>query len=99
MGNETFIRLLDLENPQEILNSLASLPKLLSEWEKADLRICYSEDEVCKMFNVSKSKLRKYRQEGKLGFVKPDPDGRVILYTKKHIEKFLNDYEYVAFKK
>jgi hypothetical protein len=60
-------------------------------------KLCYTDDEVALMFNVKKKTLAKYRNEGKLGFVKP-ANGRVILYKEQHVQDFLDQNEFKAFK-
>ena len=60
-------------------------------------KLCYTDDELALMFNVTKKTLAKYRNEGLLGFVKPE-NGRVILYKEQHVHDFLDRNEFKAFK-
>lgn len=59
-------------------------------------KLCYTEDELALMFNVQKKTLAKYRNEGILGFVKPE-NGRVILYKEQHVIDFLDRNEFKTF--
>ena len=60
-------------------------------------KMCYTDDELSLMFNVNKKTLAKYRSEGRLGYVKPE-NGRVILYKDEHVQDFLDNNEFKAFK-
>lgn len=60
--------------------------------EHAEETQYYNTAQVCRMLKVSRKTLQKYRDNGYIGFVKA-PGSRKYLYTKEHVEQFINSHK------
>ncbi len=60
--------------------------------EQAEETRYYSTAQVCRMLKISRKTLQKYRDQGLIGFVKA-PGSRKYLYTKEHVEQFINSHK------
>ena len=57
----------------------------------------FTDDDAAKLLGVSKKTMSRLRNKGSIGFVQHE-DGRKILYTRKHIDDYLNNNERKPFR-
>jgi hypothetical protein len=95
---EQGITIISSERFQELASNLESLKLSVQALvENINSKKIYSEEELCKLLHLSPKTLQTYRNEGRIGFVKPK-EGRRILYTEQHLKEFLMANETRAIK-
>lgn len=85
------------EQISQLIKCVADLKNEVSEL-KTQLRLsakpCYTNEEVLQIFGVSKPTLRKWRNEGLLGY---SQIGSTLQYSQQDIADFLKSHHYEAY--
>ena len=84
-----------IEDTQQILHRVNEIIKILEDLEfETKSRQLYSNEQLAIKLEVSKKTLKKWRDEGKIGFTQI---GRKIFYTQEQVNDFLTSYNNKTF--
>ncbi|MDL2305959.1 helix-turn-helix domain-containing protein [Bacteroides sp. OttesenSCG-928-D19] len=86
--------LIETEKLNEILNGFKSLEEQFREIANADRKAIYTNKEIMALLHIKDKTLKKYRDDGKLGFHK---EGDKFWYTQADIDQFLANNHYEAY--
>jgi excisionase family DNA binding protein len=80
----------------ELKNQLVRIRELIES--DNELNPFYREEELAELLGLSKKTLQTYRNNGQLGFVKPE-GSRAIIYTKEQVVEFMKAHEFKTWNK
>ena len=97
MTNDNATLGVNAEQISELIRCMAELKeevRTLKAQQSLTDKPCYTNEEVLKLFGVTPPTLRKWRNEGLIGYTQI---GSTLLYAKKDITDFLESNHYEAY--